>query len=145
MKNGGIVTLLLLLPNIAWLIRGTKGSGQTRAVSQLLGTVENILRVAVFVLPFFYTVDISTRERQVAGILSLLMLGGYYWCWGRYYLHNWETSYFNKRLFFIPVPMALLPVLYLLCSSYLLHSIPLGVCATLFGIAHVYISSVSLR
>jgi hypothetical protein len=145
MKNGGIVTLLLLLPNAAWLIWGPKGSEETQAVPQLLETVENILRLAVFVLPFFYAVDISTRERQIAGLLSLLMLGGYYWCWGRYYLHNWDVSYFNKALFFVPVPMAVLPVLYLLGSSYLLHSILLGVSAALFGIVHVYISSVSLR
>ena len=78
------------------------------------------------------------------GLLALIALGVYYGCWGRYYVNGWEQAYLGKALWGIPVPMAIFPVLFVILSSHVLRALPLGICAGIFGILHIYISVVTL-
>lgn len=145
MRNGGVVTLLILLPNIPWIIWGSKGTDALETpIPAILAMAEHIMRLAVFLMPFFYRIDLSSTSCKVVGVLALIALGVYYVCWGRYYVNGWEQAYLGKPLWKIPVPMAIFPVLFVVLSSYVLRALPLGICAGIFGILHIYISAVTL-
>jgi hypothetical protein len=145
MRYGGVVTLLILAPNIPWIIWGAKlPEAPKTQIPEILGTAEHVMRLLVFVLPFFYRINLFSTPHKVMGLLALLVLGMYYGCWARYYVNGWQQMYLGKALWGIPVPMAIFPVVFLLLSSYVLHALPLGICAGIFGILHIYISSLTL-
>lgn len=145
MRTGGLITLLILFPNIPWMIWGAKTPEPSNIViPRILALAEHGARLTVFLLPFFYRIELTSPSRKIAGLLALLTLITYYGCWARYYTSGWQPLDLGKSLWGIPVPMAVFPVLFLLFASFVLRAWPLGVGAALFGVLHIYISSVTL-
>ena len=84
-RSGAAVPLLLMLPNIAWLIWPSGDGRKQSPPPPFLALAENIGRVAVLVLPFFYSLKMSEPLERAAAVAMALFLAIYYACWIRYF------------------------------------------------------------
>jgi len=142
MPNGWIIALAAMFPNVFWMVfppRETPPPDEEPSTgpTKLLKILEQIGRMGVFVVPFFYRINISgTGERICAGIM-LLALAVYYAGWARYFLRGREYALLYKAMLNIPVPLAISPVVYFGAASLLLHSPILAIVAILLGVSHI--------
>ncbi len=144
LKTGGIITLLLLLPNLFWFMFKKNDNPANQAISKILEISEHVLRMLVFLIPFFYDIQLSSTLQMLAAGIALFALSLYYFCWLRYYFNKLENEYLHKKLWFMPLPMAVFPLIYLLFASIVIESAILGVLSILFGIIHIYVSKITL-
>lgn len=54
LKSGAIIPVLLMLPNIAWMLFYSLNAGAKPAVRLALSVAENVARFVALALPFFY-------------------------------------------------------------------------------------------
>lgn len=142
--SGWPVPVLIMLPNLIWMLAPKSGSADSSRVPQSLTVFENVGRWAVLILPFFYTLDWGRRfSLPVMGVMALALVL-YYIAWGRYFLGGRQVALLGKPLLGIPQPMAVTPVIFLLLSAYLLESWPMLIASVLFGAAHIWVTSLSL-
>jgi hypothetical protein len=138
LKSGGIVPVLLMLPNLAWMAFYSLDAGAKADVPQALSVAENLMRFAVLALPFFYSLDL--KRAGAMGVLTAMAaaLVVYYLAWGRFFVGGGATSLLSASLWAIPMPLAAAPVAVLLLSSYLMNSWLMFSTALCFGVLHVW-------
>ncbi len=145
LHSGAFVPLLILLPNLAWMLFPPKASPPPTKEPLALTVLENVGRITTLMLPFLYDLHFERPFALPAALLMILALAGYYYCWLRYFRSGSEATWLSHPLFGIPLPMAILPVLFLLLSAYLLISWWMLAAALLFGVCHIWISSLTLN
>jgi hypothetical protein len=148
LSNGGVLTLLVLVPNALVLLLPPKDPPVVRSKNKTEGVmtiVERLGQASSLAIPFFYAIDLS-KTRHFGPVLAglALTLTIYYIGWVRYVMRR-EYSCFYKPLFHVPLPMAIMPVVYFVLSSYLLCSIYLFGSAVVLGIGHLSISNIELK
>lgn len=99
--------------------------------------LEQIGRLGIFVLPLFWPVYLADSLSTVALVLMALCLLIYHICWIRYMVQGRSYSLLFQHFLFIPVPMAVFPVLYFLFASILLRSWPIAAAAVVFALGHI--------
>lgn len=143
--NGFILAVLIMLPNILWIIwppvnfpeQDSQNRGRSFNVMEIL---EGIGRMAVFVIPLFFSIRIySVVDWTIMGFL-ILMLVIYYTGWVRFFMQGRRFELLFAPLFWVPIPMAVCPVLFFLAGSWILRSGALLIAAVILGIGHLYIS-----
>ncbi len=143
-KSGVIVSGLILLPNILYFLK-RRGKSDDRAshvsVSTSVEISENIGRLGILVIPIFYSLNLNHRFSLYFMILCLLFLSLYYIAWLRYFIGGSHHIDLRRRLF-VPLPLAVYPSLFLICSSYLLSSILMLMFSLVFAIAHIWVSKI---
>lgn len=139
--NSGIIfPLLILIPNLVWMIMPKPESIPTSEEPVLLTIIENIGRFATLLIPLFYAVQWQKKFTiPVLAVMTILLLI-YYSAWMRYFIHQREVEWLSKSLFGIPLPLAVAPSLFFILSSYLLDSWWMLAASVLFGISHVWIT-----
>jgi hypothetical protein len=142
-KSGGLVPVLLMLPNIVWMLLPKIKSGNHVSEPLLLTIAENIGRAAVLILPFFYPLDLNRKYSAPALIGMGLALALYYAAWLRYFTGGRSQEFLRLPLWGLPLPLAVAPVGFLILSSYLMSSWPMLGASLLFGIAHIRISAIT--
>jgi hypothetical protein len=146
-KSGIIISGLLLLPNILYFLK-RRGESDERAnivsVSTIAEISENIGRLGILVIPIFYSLNLNNRYSLYFMILCLLFLSLYYIGWLRYFIGGSHQIDLRERLF-VPLPLAVYPSLFLICSSYLLSSIPMLMFSLVFAIAHIWVSHIESK
>ena len=144
-KSGGLVPLLILLPNILWLIFASiSEAGSQVDVPLWLTLIENAGRLATLILPVFYALDLNRKFSIPVALLMGVFLILYYACWARYFINGRQAVLLKAPLFSIPLPMAVFPICIFLLSSYLMHSWGMLAAAALFGIAHLWVSAIGI-
>jgi hypothetical protein len=143
-KSGAIVPVLILLPNLIWFLLPQTSSGNNSHVPLALSIAEHIGRAGIIVIPFFYSLDFSRRFSMVALAIGILALLLYYVVWGRYFVGGRTPELMGAALMGIPLPLAVAPVVLLLASSYLMGSWWMAGAAVFFGIAHIWVSALTL-
>ena len=147
MPLGGIITILVLLPNLLVLfyppVEVPSSPNQKKTVlTRVMEVLERVGQVGSFGIPFFYALnfDLSDSEIQISLAIMVLALGFYYAGWARYLLkgHRFELLY--KPLLRFPLPMAVSPVIFFLAASILLQSVYLALAALALGVGHIYVS-----
>ena len=118
-------------------------TGEQKSAPMVLEIVENIARVAVMLIPFCYALDIHKKFAMPVMIGMVLALIVYYACWIRYFAGGRTTALFAAPFWGIPLPMAVLPIVFLSLSSYLMNSWLMFGASVLFGIAHIWVSATS--
>ena len=142
---GGLVTIALLLPNFVWILYPTVDQKEnpteikSRSI-RVLEIMEQIGRMAVFIIPFFYTFNFTGALKLVFFMLMILMLGFYYVGWIRYFRKGRNFQLLYLDLIKIPIPLAIFPILFLFFASIVLVSWPLAISAVFFGTAHIALS-----
>lgn len=143
-KSGALIPLLIMLPNVIWML-APKGDGSEPVAEPLWLTImENIGRFATLIVPFFYSLDAHKKFSLPVMIAMGLALAGYYGGWIRYFVGGRAPALLGASLLGIPLPMAVLPIAFFILSSYLMGSWWMFGAALLFGVAHIWISALTL-
>ena len=156
MVIGGLITILVLIPNVLFLLFPYKPKGSDSALSpggvprratktyQVMEWVERIGQLTTFAIPFFYRLSIDESNRYIA-LLMLALLLVYYGAWLRYFLNQMHPRMLYAPLAGIPLPMAFAPVIYFALASLLFESWPLLISVLVLAAGHLYISSQEAR
>ncbi len=144
LKSGALIPLLVMLPNLVWMLLPKATPMKGTAEPLALTIVENIGRVAILVLPFFFSLNLEKKFSVLVSICMGLALAFYYAAWIRYFSGGMTAELFRAPLLGIPLPLAVAPVIFLLLSSYLMGSWLIFGASLLFGAAHIWISALTL-
>jgi hypothetical protein len=144
LHSGAWIPVLVMLPNVIWALLPKKEAGKQAAEPLFLTIAENMGRVAILVLPFFYDLNRDRDFALPALIVMGLALAIYYACWVRYFAGGSKPVLMGKSFLGIPQPMAVAPAIFLLLSAYLMGSWWMFGAALFFGIAHIWVSVLTL-
>jgi len=141
-----IIPLLVLIPNVLWMIYPSVSQPENDVEEPLWMTVcENFGRVGVFVFPLFYPVILTDPENRLYLNAMLLLMAFYYACWNRYFRGGRDYRYLYLPMLRIPIPLAISPVLYFVSAAGLLKSFPMLIAAVLLTVGHLPISYMKYR
>lgn len=146
---GGLITLAVLLPNLLALLLPPPGRAPDPASREnrrlrTLEIFERVGQLGAFVTPFFYRISVTGLPQWLAIGVMAALLAIYYAGWVRYVRKGRGEVLLYSPVLGIPLAMALMPVLYFLAASILIHSLPLAVAAALLGLGHIPVSRASL-
>ncbi len=137
-RSGAIVPVLLMLPNVVWMLFYSLDTGAKDAVPLALSIAENVVRSVALTLPFFYPLNLKRAWSRAVLIGMASALAIYYLAWGRFFLGGGSVALLSAPLLAIPSPLALAPLALLLLASYLMSSWLMFGAALCFGVLHVW-------
>ncbi len=140
-KSGIIVPILVLIPNLVWMILPKGDAGNASQEPIILTVIENVGRFACILIPVFYSIQWYKKFSLPVLIIMGISLLVYYVAWLRYFTGGREAALMSKPLLGIPLPLATAPILFFLLSSYLLDSWWMFAASIVFGTAHIWISA----
>lgn len=143
---GIVIFILPMLINILYVILPPANSqdtkGKTTGWIEIIEQVTRILYLFVLVL-LESKIKINYKSAwMIAGCIFLIL---YYIVWIRYFVRGREITMLSKSFLFVPMPLAVFPVLYFICAAVWMHNIPAMVVMVIFGIAHNIISYQSFK
>lgn len=139
--DGLLVSLLILLPNLAYFIFPPRGMPDKFPSSPWYITVfEQFGRYACFVLPLVFGKQIAKQPFSILVVLMGICALLYYICWIRYFIGGRAFLLLFKPLWHLPIPMALFPVLYYIILGIWLESLVFLIPALMLCIGHLIIS-----
>ncbi len=143
---GLVIFALPMLINIAYVMFPPAGKAeQPAAVTHWIEIVEQISRIAYL---FAVTLLVSRETlsfRSVWFSLAAVFLVLYYAVWLRYFMGGREIALLSRSFLFVPMPLAVFPVLYFLCAAIWLKNLPAAIIMVIFGAAHLAVSLHSFR
>lgn len=143
---GLVVFALPMLINIAYAVfPPVRKAEQGAAVPHWIEIVEQISRIAYLAAITLLVSREPIQFRSVWLWLAALFLILYYAVWIRYFAGGREIALLNRAFLFVPMPLAVFPVLYFLCAAVWLHNLPAVILMTIFGAAHLTVSIQSFR
>ncbi len=142
-RSGAVIPVLLMIPNVAWMLYPAPGGVSRGAVPPALAVAENVTRVVVLALPCFYALDLKRRYAVPALVGMALALAVYYAAWIRYFTGGGAPALLSTPLVGIPSPLAFAPVALLAISSYVLASSWMLGAAVCFGALHIWSSALT--
>ncbi len=143
-KSGALIPLLIMLPNVVWMIMPKADASQPTSEPLWLTIMENVGRFATLILPFFFSLDLNRKFSTPVAIGMGAALAVYYVCWIRYFAGGRSPELLGAPFFGIPQPLAVAPIAFFALSSYLMGSWWMFAASVLFGVAHIWISALTL-
>jgi hypothetical protein len=142
---GGLISILILLPNLLWMVLPPRGKPEDDAVHRngqhrVMEILEWVGRIAALVIPFFYRIEVQSTRQVVPLVVMALALLLYYTGWTRYFTRGRSYALLFEPLLGIPLPLAVSPIVYLLAASALLASWYLALATLILGLGHLSIS-----
>ena len=140
-----IFTLPMLINIVYVMFPPAEKAEQTAAVTHWVEIVEQISRIAYL---FAVTLVVSRETlsfRSVWFSLAAVFLVLYYAVWLRYFMGGREIALLSRSFLFVPMPLAVFPVLYFLCAAIWLKNLPAAIIMVIFGAAHLAVSLQSFR
>lgn len=138
---GLVVFALPMLINIAYVMFPPAGEAKPPApVTHWVEIVEQVSRIA-----YLLAVTLLVSRRPVSWRSAWLFLAAvflilYYDVWIRYFALGREIALLKRAFLFVPMPLAVFPVLYFLCAAVWLHNVPAVILMVIFGAAHWRVS-----
>lgn len=77
--------------------------------------------------------------------IAIAFLVLYYLVWIRYFAGGRDTALLGKAFLFVPMPLAVFPVMYFHCAAIWMHNFPAAIIMVIFGAAHITVSVRSFR
>ena len=143
---GLVIFALPMLINIVYVMFPPAGKAeQPAAVTHWIEIVEQISRIAyLFAVTLLVSRDkLGFRSGWLYLAAAFLVL--YYAVWFHYFMSGREISLLSRSFLFVPMPLAVFPVLYFLCAAIWLHNLPAAIIMVIFGAAHLTVSLQSFR
>ena len=143
---GLVIFALPILINIVYVMFPPAGKAeQAAAVTHWVEIVEQISRIAyLFAVTLLVSRDkLGFRSGWLYLAAAFLVL--YYAVWLRYFIGGREIVLLSRSFLFVPLPLAVFPVLYFLCAAIWLHNLPAAIIMVIFGAAHLTVSLQSFR
>ena len=117
---GLVVFALPMLINIVYAIFPPSGKAeQTAAVTHWIEMVEQISRMAYLLAITLLVSRNPVHFRSVWLCLAAIFLLLYYVVWIRYFAGGRDIALLNRPFFFVPMPLAVFPVLYFFVRCHL--------------------------
>lgn len=138
LRSGAIIPVLLMLPNLVWMLFYGLDPGTKAAVPLALSIAESVTRVVALALPFFYSLNVKRAWSMVLLTGMVGALAVYYLAWGQFFVGGGAVALLSAPLGAIPLPLALAPVAFLLLSSYLMSSWLMFWVSACFGTLHLW-------
>ncbi len=143
MKNGTILTIIVLLPNLIVLIFPPKEEPPKYEESMVLRgmtVIEQIGRAIVFITPLFYSINFNTNYQLFSLYSLIIAIAFYYVGWLRYLLYGRLYKLLFEPMLGVPIPMAISPVIFFLFSSIVLDTWLLFIGTIFLAVGHIYVS-----
>ncbi len=141
------IPAILLLPNLAYLI--WKPRGPRPIIGGLYITILTVLerlgQAGSFVLPLFFPFELSGDAGIVVSFVMAMTMVVYYSGWVRYFGNGREYRLLFERVFSMPIPMAICPVVFLACLALLERSLLVSVFVVLLAAGHLPLSLLEKR
>ena len=143
---GLIVFALPMLINIAYvLFPPADQPAETAPAARWVERVEKISRIAYLAAIVLLASNRPVRPCSAWMIIAALFLILYYAVWLRYFIDGRKTALLGEPFCFVPMPLAIFPVIYYLCAALWLHNLPAAALMIIFGAAHLAVSLQSFR
>jgi len=141
---GILLVIIVLIPNLLTILLPPqnipKGEVASRSATLILTIFERIGQVGVFSIAMLYTFKINKSSDKLILAFALASLAIYYICWIRFYFNGRDFALLFSPLFFIPIPLAVFPVLCFALMSRLERSLPLLLVTIILAVGHLPIS-----
>ena len=143
---GLVIFALPMLINIAYAIFSPAGEVvPTKSTVRWLEAVEGVSRIAYLIVLTFLVSEKPLEVKSAWFYIAAAFLALYYIVWIRYFAGGRDTSLLGKAFLFVPMPIAVFPVLYFLCAAIWMHNLPAAIVMVIFGAAHITVSVQSFR
>ena len=138
---GLIVFLLPMLINIVYVILPPKNAPTTQQeTNKILEIIEQSTRILYMLAIVFLVCKEKVDFTSIWMFVGLIFLTLYYIVWFRYFLGGRDIELLGKAFLFVPMPLAVFPVIYFICSAIWLNNYIAVLFMIIFGIAHNIIS-----
>lgn len=138
---GLVVFALPMLINVAYAIFPPTGDvGQVKNVTKWVEVIENVSRIVYLVLMTFLVNKDAPHYLNVWLVLAVIFLILYYLVWIRYFIGKRDVALLAKPFLFVPIPLAIFPVLYYLFAAIWVGNYPAAIVMLIFGAAHITVS-----
>lgn len=143
---GIAVFALPMLINIAYAVfPPALEYASAKSTARWLETVESISRILYLVLLTFLVSEKTLDVRSIWFAAAVVFLILYYIVWIRYFFGGRDVALLGKPFLFVPIPLAIFPVLYYLFAAVWMDNIPAVITMLIFGAAHVTVSVQSFQ
>lgn len=141
---GLVVFALPMLINIAYVVFPPAGApASPKNGTRWLEAIEKISRIAYFLLLTFLAREGAVDWKSIWLLLAGVFLVLYYLVWIRYFVGGREIALLGRSFLFVPLPLAVFPVLYYLFAAVWMGNAPAAVMMVIFGAAHITVSALS--
>lgn len=138
---GLIVFLLPMLINIVYVILPPKNAPTTQQeTNKILEIIEQSTRILYMLAIVFLVCKEKVDFTSIWMFVGLIFLALYYIVWFRYFLGGRDIELLGKAFLFVPMPLAVFPVIYFIFSAIWLNNYIAVLFMIIFGIAHNIIS-----
>ena len=143
----GLVAFALpMLINLVYAAFPPAGEPQPPApVTRWVEIVEQISRIAYLLAVTLLVSRKPVSVRSTWFFLAAAFLLLYYAVWIHYFVLGRDVALLKRAFLFVPMPLAVFPVLYFLCAALWLHNVPAAVLMVIFGAAHLTVSLQSFQ
>jgi hypothetical protein len=135
-----LIPLLILLPNLLFVLLPALDIPLAEKEAAVWLYFERIGQAGVFILPLFHLAHLDTVLKQAAFAVMILSLTVYYFCWWRFFRGKRQYTWLFQPLGIIPIPMAVMPLLYFLTSAIVMDSLSIFLAGVCLGVGHLPIS-----
>lgn len=143
---GLVVFAVPMLINIAYAaFPPAEKAEQAASVTRWVEMVEQVSRIAYLAAITLLVSREPLRFRSGWLCLAVLFLILYYAVWIRYFAGGRRIALLNQAFLFVPMPLAVFPVLYYLCAALWMHNLPAAIVMVIFGAAHLAVSIQSFQ
>ncbi|WP_314138877.1 hypothetical protein [uncultured Plantibacter sp.] len=137
---GLVVGLAVLAPNLLLLwFPPSVAIPATRAPRPLIW-LERAGQASCLVVPAITVPGVVMWEWAIPVLVALV---GYYAMWGRYLLGGRDGTMLYQRWWWVPIPMAVLPVVVFLCAAAWLSNPWIAVAAAVLAAGHLPVSAMA--
>ena len=144
--TGLLISLILLAPNFLFVIFPPRKSQPNQTKTNFFFTIlEKIGQVGCFSIPVFSSFNFDQRRINIWFSLMAISILIYYTLWVRYFTHNRDLMVLFSPIAFIPIPMAIFPVLAFFFAAIWGKSVLLGFASILLAISHFKITFDTLK
>ena len=138
---GLIVFLLPMLINIVYVVLPPKNAPSTQQeTNKILEIIEQSTRMLYMLAIVFLVSKEKVDFTSIGMFVGLMCLVLYYIVWFRYFLGGRDIELLGKPFLFVPMPLAVFPVIYFIFSAIWLNNYIAVLFMIIFGIAHNIIS-----
>ncbi len=138
---GLVVFAMPMLINVIYAIFPPTGDvGQVKNVTKWVEVIENVSRIAYLILMTFLVNKDAPYYLNVWLVLAAIFLILYYVVWIRYFIGERDVALLAKPFLFVPIPLAIFPVLYYLFAAIWVGNYPAAIVMIIFGAAHITVS-----
>lgn len=135
-----------MLINLVYAAFPPAGKPQQPApVMRWVEIVEQASRIAYLLAVTFLVSRTPVSVRSTWFFLAVAFLLLYYAVWIRYFVFGRDVALLERVFLFVPMPLAVFPVLYFLCAALWLHNVPAAVLMVIFGATHLTVSLQSFQ